>query len=251
MMDGQKNFRVRRSALYTPLALLLLAVAAVVFISLFFRVSIIQLQNDTVYTDEELLAASGLEKGANLLFVNNFTAVSSIYATMPYVESVSLRRVMPNRIILAVTGSEAVACVSFGEDYWLINPYGKLLEKIDSKTARSFIRVTGMEPLQPVAGEQMIVRDQDAGKDEYLYSVLSELEERNLHTHVTKMDLSDPTAPVLEYEDRYVVYLSSDEDLAYRLSLLQSAVAQLAEGDAGTLEIDPDCRSNKVYFTPN
>ncbi|MBQ2895289.1 MAG: FtsQ-type POTRA domain-containing protein, partial [Oscillospiraceae bacterium] len=93
-MDEQRN-RIRRSALYGPLALTLLSVAAVIFLSLFFRVSIIQIENDTVYTDEEILAASGLEKGVNLLFINNFSSVSSIYATMPYVESVSLKRAMP------------------------------------------------------------------------------------------------------------------------------------------------------------
>ena len=168
-MDEQRNTRIRRSALYGPLALTLLTVAAIIFMSLFFRVSVIQVVNDTVYTDEEILAASGLEKGVNLLFINNFSSVSSIYATMPYVESVSLKRSMPNKIILEVTGSEAVACVSFGDDYWLINPNGKLLEKIDAKEAKNFIRVEHMEPLQPVAGEIMQVRDMDVGKDAYLF----------------------------------------------------------------------------------
>ena len=88
---------------------------------------------------------------SNLLFLWVKKDVAAIYATMPYVESVSLKRAMPNRIILTVTGSEAVGCVSFGGDYWLINPNGKLLEKIDAKEAKNFIRVENMEPLQPVA----------------------------------------------------------------------------------------------------
>lgn len=249
-MEEQRNYHVR-SSLYAPLALILIAAAAIVFLSLFFRVSIIQVKNDTVYTDEEIMAASGIEKGVNLLFINNFSAVSSIYATMPYVESVSLKRAMPNRIILEVTGSEAAACVSFGDDYWLINASGKLLEKIDARAARSFIRVEGMEPLQPVAGEIMTVSEENTGKDVFLYELLGQFRLRNIVKKIDWVDLSDLNDPRFSYDGRYTVILSSTENLSRRLSLIESAIAQLAEGDAGTLELEMAGESSKVFFSPN
>ena len=249
-MEEQRNYHVR-SSLYAPLALILIAAAAIVFLSLFFRVSIIQVKNDTVYTDEEIMAASGIEKGVNLLFINNFSAVSSIYATMPYVESVSLKRAMPNRIILEVTGSEAAACVSFGDDYWLINASGKLLEKIDARAARSFIRVEGMEPLQPVAGEIMTVSEENTGTDVFLYELLGQFRLRNIVKKIDWVDLSDLNDPRFSYDGRYTVILSSTTDLSRRLSLIESAIAQLAEGDAGTLELEMAGESSKVFFSPN
>ena len=249
-MEEQRNYHVR-SSLYAPLALILIAAAAIVFLSIFFRVSIIQVKNDTVYTDEEIMAASGIEKGVNLLFINNFSAVSSIYATMPYVESVSLKRAMPNRIILEVTGSEAAACVSFGDDYWLINASGKLLEKIDARAARSFIRVEGMEPLQPVAGEIMTVSEENTGKDIFLYELLGQFRLRNIVKKIDWVDLSDLNDPRFSYDGRYTVILSSTTDLSRRLSLIESAIGQLAEGDAGTLELEMAGESSKVFFSPN
>lgn len=250
LMEEQRSKRVRRNTLYAPLALVIACVAAIIFLSLFFRVSIIQISNDTVYTDEQILAASGLEKGVNLLFVNNFTAVSSIYATMPYVETVSIKRVMPNRIILDVTGSEAIACVSFGDDYWLINPQGKLLEKIDARDARSFIRVEGMEPLMPVAGEIMSVSEADSGKDEFLYHILAQFQVRGIAKSIDWVDLHKLSDPFFSYEERFTVYLKTNEDLSRRLSLIQNAISQLANGDEGTLELDKS-ESNVVYFSPN
>ena len=249
-MEEQRSRRIRKNSLYAPLALVIVCVAAILFVSLFFRVSVIQLQNDTVYTDAEILAASGLEKGVNLLLVNNFSAVASIYATMPYVETVSIKRVMPNRIILSVTGSEAVACVSFGDDYWLINSVGKLLEKIEARDAKSFVRVEGMEPEMPVAGEIMTVRETDAGKDEFLYRMLSQFEIRNITNKIDWIDLSDLTKPSLSYDNRFTVRLGGNEELSRRLSLIQSAVSQLADGDEGTLEIEGG-GSNVVFFSPN
>ena len=250
-MDEQRNTKIKRNALYGPLALTLLTVAAIIFMSLFFRVSIIQVVNDTVYTDEEILAASGIEKGVNLLFINNFSAVSSIYATMPYVESVSLKRAMPNRIILEVGGSEAVACVSFGDDYWLINPNGKLLEKIVAKEAKNFIRVEHMEPLQPVAGEIMQVREMDAGKDVYLYELLNAFQKRGLSKKIDWVDLEDLNDPQFSYEDRFTIHLNGSEEMGLRLALVESAINQLASGDAGVLEVDSGTGSNRVYFSPN
>ena len=250
-MDEQRNARIKRNALYGPLALILLTVAAIIFMSLFFRVAVIQVVNDTVYTDEEILAASGLEKGVNLLFINNFSAVSSIYATMPYVESVSLKRAMPSKIVLEVTGSEAVACVSFGDDYWLINPNGKLLEKIDAKEAKNFIRVEHMEPLQPVAGEIMQVREQDAGKDDYLYELLNAFHKRGLSKKIDWVDLEDLQDPQFSYEDRFTIHLNGSEEMGLRLALVESAISQLASGDAGVLEVDSGIGSNRVYFSPN
>ena len=250
-MDEQRNTRIKRNALYGPLALTLLTVAAIIFMSLFFRVSIIQVMNDTVYTDEEIVAASGLEKGVNLLFINNFSSVSSIYATMPYVESVSLKRAMPNRIILEVTGSEAVACVSFGDDYWLINPNGKLLEKIDAKEAKNFIRVEHMEPLQPVAGEIMQVAEVDAGKDAYLYELLNAFQTRGLSKRIDWVDLEDLSDPQFSYEERFTVHMNGAEEMGLRLALVESAINQLASGDAGILEVDSSTATNRVYFSPN
>ncbi len=250
-MDEQKNSRRSRSALYAPLALILLCVAAVIFVSLFFRVSIIQVENDTVYTDEEIIAASGLEKGVNLFFINNFTAVSSIYATMPYVESVSLKRVMPNRVVISVTGSEAVACVSFGSDYWLINANCKLLEKIDNDQAQSFIRVENLEPMQPVSGEIMSVSEADAGKDDFLREILAQFQTLGITAQINWIDLADLTDPVFSYQDRFRVHLMSSADLGRRLALVQSAIGQLADGDAGVLQLETDGSSNKVYFSPD
>ncbi len=250
-MDEQKNSRRIRSALYAPVALILIFLAAVVFVSLFFRVTILQVENDTVYTDEEIIAASGLERGVNLFFVNNFKAVSSIYASMPYVESVNLKRVMPNRVIISVSGSDAVACVSFGGDYWLINHNCKLLEKIDAKEAQSFIRVENMEPLQPVAGEIMNVSAADSGKDVFLRELLSSFQEMGMTNRINWVDMQELSRPVFGYENRYQVHLGSNQDLGRRLALVRSAIEQLADGDAGTLELEESSTSNRVYFSPD
>ena len=232
------------------MAIILLVVGAVMFVSLLFRVSLIQVENNTVYSDEEIIAASGLEKGVNLFFINNFTAVSSIYATMPYVEEVNLKRVMPNKVIISVNGSDAVACVAFGGDYWLINANGKLLEKIDAKAAESFIRVEHMEPLQPVAGETLLVSETDQGKDELLKKLLSLFEKYGINNHVDYVDLEDINDPVFSYEGRFTVHMMGSGVLERRVVLAMSAISQLAPGDQGELELDSSDSGTRVYFSP-
>ena len=80
--------------------------------------------------------------------------------------------------------------------------------------------------------------------------MLAQFQLRNITKMIDLVDISDLTKPVLFYEDRFMVLLNSNEDLSRRLSLMQSAIAQLADGDAGTLEIEGG-ESNVVFFSPN
>ena len=58
----------RTGPLYGPLALVLIFLVVVLAMSLFFRVSEIEVVNASDYTDSEIITASGIEKGVNLFF---------------------------------------------------------------------------------------------------------------------------------------------------------------------------------------
>ena len=53
----------RGSAWYGPLALLMLFLVAVLVVSLFFRVSEIEVINASEYSDAEIIRSSGIEEG--------------------------------------------------------------------------------------------------------------------------------------------------------------------------------------------
>lgn len=111
-------------------------VAAVVFgVAIFFKVNTVEVQGNSIYSAEEILSASGIQKGDNLFTLNKEAAAGSIKAGLPYVETVSVIRFLPDRVVIEVRESEAAFAVETSVNTtWLINSVGKALEQISDSS---------------------------------------------------------------------------------------------------------------------
>ena len=73
-----KARQVRSSAL-GKLLIMLAVVAAIVFgVAIFFKVNTIEIQGNTVYSADQIIEASQIQQGDNLLTVNKALAVGNI-----------------------------------------------------------------------------------------------------------------------------------------------------------------------------
>ena len=72
----------------------LVVVATIFVMSVFFRITNIQVEGNSHYTDEEIIRAIDIEEGDNLFFFDRFAALSRVFAKLPYVEEVSVERRM-------------------------------------------------------------------------------------------------------------------------------------------------------------
>ena len=66
-----------------PVMFFLVIVAVIFVMSVFFRVSDIQVRGNTHYTDEEIIRAIDIEEGDNLFFFDRFAALSRVFAKLP------------------------------------------------------------------------------------------------------------------------------------------------------------------------
>ena len=142
MEFNQHNKVKRRSPWYGPMVLVLLFFVVILVMSLAFRVSKIEVINASEYTDEEIINASGVERGANLFFVDRFKAASMIFSDLPYMDTVSITRRLPNKIVIQAEGSAPAAYMVIDEDCWLLDRRGKMLGTTDSLTAVSYTHLT-------------------------------------------------------------------------------------------------------------
>ena len=86
-----------------PIMFFLVVVATIFVMSVFFRITNIQVEGNSHYTDEEIIRAIDIEEGDNLFFFDRFAALSRVFAKLPYVEEVSVERSLPNKVIITVT----------------------------------------------------------------------------------------------------------------------------------------------------
>lgn len=241
---NEMDFRRRYGGLWIFLGTVLLILLAM---SVFFVVTDIEVEGNARYTDDEIILASGLEKGENLFFINRYDAASRIFNKLPYVNDVMVARELPSRVVISVTESSAMGYVTLEDQYWVIDQNCKLLKQVDETGLKSLIRIDGLTPVEPSEGAVMTVEEADGAKMRYLSEILNQLLKRGLWTEVSIVDVSDVTSPAFTYLDRFTVRVGEDADLDYKFGLLQSAVEQLAEHDTGTLDLSID---QQVHFSP-
>ena len=147
---GRSDAGKRRPSSGVGSRLLIMAaiVAAVIFgVAIFFKVNTVEVQGNTIYSAEEIRSASGIQKGDNLFTLNKEAAAGSIKASLPYVETVSIIRFLPDKIVIEVKESDATFAVTTDTNTtWLINSVGKALEQISDSAPDSALTA---EPSAP------------------------------------------------------------------------------------------------------
>ena len=246
-MPQQRRTRKKRNALFAPLSFLIICAALVFGLSVFFRVSTIEVEGNSLYTGEEIIEASGIEQGDNLFFINRFTAISRIFSKLPYVEKAVINRSLPNRLVIVVTESQAIACVAAEDGTWAIDRGCKLLSKVSGDELRGLIRIEGLTPIAPEAGQVVAPGEAESPKVGYLSAILTQIDTLGLRDNITYVDISGISNPYFDYLGRFTVKLGSFENVEYKFQCLLSAVDALSDGDRGTLDLSIDKRAHLTY----
>lgn len=218
---SRRRRRGRFSGLYRLFAVLAVLIAVAAACVIFFRVNEVTVEGNSRYTAEEIVAVTGIETGDNLIAMRRGMISSAIRMELPYVESVTVRRRLPDRVEITVTESAAAARVR-GNDgkYWLISAQGKLLEQ---GSTSGVVQVNGLIARDPFAGGAMAVSEEDANTLDYLLELLDALEEKEMLAGCGTLDCSSASCLTLEW-DIYTLKLSRDGDYPYLLRLLENAL---------------------------
>lgn len=231
-----------------PLAFFLVIVALIFIMSVFFKVSRIEVKGNSIYTADEVIKASGIEKGDNLFFINGIAAGSRVAVKLPYVDSVQINRGLPSLVIIEVTESKAVGCVKVGDELWSVSSSGKFLSSITQDDSSHIAMISGINVSDAATGEHIEAASGEENKLAYLTDILYQIQARGLLGKVAAIDMSDVNNPTFEYDSRFLVKLGAMDNTEYKFGKMLSAVSQLSADDAGTLDVST---GDKVVFNPN
>ena len=244
--DGRKP-KVKH-ALYKPLTFFFIIVAIIFVMSVFFKISNIEVEGNNLYTDEEVISASGIQKGDSLFFLNRIGAGSRVVVKLPYVDSVQITRSLPNYITIRVEESKTVGFLNINGEKWTVNYMGKFLNKVSDEEAAKLAPISGITVKTAAVGDIMQVDEADADKLAYLLEIMYQIQARGLTASIGGIDISNIANPSFDYDGRFVVLLGEKTDTEYKFGKMLSAVGQLTDSDEGTLDLS---EADKVYFAPN
>src|SRR3984957_4927551 len=249
-LRGQKRVSARRSSLpkrtasrllWASLAMAILCVAAIVAAGLYqygehswrFRVEssdnleITGMQN---VTKAQIMEMMGADIGRNIFFVP-LTQQKAQLEQIPWVESASVMRFVPNRLKVEIHERTPVAFARVGPRISLIDAGGTLME-LPQKHKYSFPVILGMNPGEPLSTRaprmrayNELVQELDSGGARYSQD-LSEVDLSDLEN--LKVRVNDPAGDVLvelgssEYLKRYKTYVSHLQEWRQQFQKLES-----------------------------
>lgn len=243
---GQRRYG--RSGVLARIFVMLLVVAIFIFCAaIFFKITDIVVEGNNLYTDEEVVEASGLALGDNLLAVSRGTVAGRIQASLPYVEDVQVGRALPGTVTVTVRESDAVYAVyAANGTVWLMNSSGKLLEQA-SPGASSYPWLVGVTVQTPQAGDQAVCAETEA-LDAAL-TVIQLLEATDYLPKIVEIDVTKPYDIILRYESLYEIHLGGVDQMEYKMRYLTAILAdsQIAEGGIIDLTLE---KENAAVFKP-
>lgn len=249
MADERKIKSRRRGAVfYTPIAVLLILIIAIFGISVFFKITEIEVIGETKYSIEQIMTFSGIKIGDNLIFADTNDASKNIGANLPYLNEIIVEKIIPDKVIIRVTESQPIAVVSYDGSWWIIDQKARALEKTDELTASGKIKVTGLAPVSAVVGMQLASGEGDETKLQYLIDVLSAIYEAGMSSKVKALDMSYIAKITFTYEDRFTIVLGSGENAENKLVIVNNIISQQSDDAEGRIDVSDE---NRPRFIPS
>src|SRR5579864_593508 len=181
-------------------------------------------------TKAQIMEVMGADIGRNTFFVP-LTQQKAQLEQIPWVESASVMRFVPNRLKVEIHERTPVAFARVGPRIMLVDGGGTLIE-LSSKHKYSFPVILGMNPGEPLSTRaprmkeySELVRDLDSGGARYSQD-LSEVDLTDLDD--VKVRVNDPAGDVLvhlgssDYLRRYRIYVSHAQEWRQQFQKLES-----------------------------
>lgn len=236
----------RFSFLYKILVFVAICGAIAVALALFFKVDKVTVTGNSRYSADKIVEAAGIQTGDNMFFLNKYKASEQITTALPYVETVQIRRQLPDTLVVTVTECTAPAAVQQDGKLWLLSGDGKI---VDSKTGdgKQYAMVKGLSLLEPQVGSDIQVPDEEQSSAQLLLTLLGLLRDKGMLADVQSIDLSDSATVILRYLDRFDVTFRWDADFDYKLDYLLAVVERLEINEKGAIDMTQE---GKASFIP-
>jgi cell division protein FtsQ len=216
--------RRRGAVMYTPVAALLVLFITIFGVSVFFRVTRVEVTGSVRYTADEIIAVSGVEPGDNIFLIDGDAAARRIRASKPYVETVRIERRIPDTAVIEITESVAFAVISENGDYWKVDARGRVLERTDFAGTAGLIRVSGITPVTPKEGEVLAVGEAFETQKGYLLDMLKAIDEAKIGAEVSNLDIANISAITFVYRGSVAVSFGSGDNAAFKIQEMLEAL---------------------------
>lgn len=218
-----------------------------------------QTEEEQIRLSEEVVKASGLEKGKNVFIVSESTMVRNIQSAVPSVRVLGIERVFPNKIVIYASKRIAVLAIPFKQGQQNTNSYAivdcdmvvlaikdKLLEGIASVSGFELVGNLNIQPgnvLDVAFGEEIFYLQNISMS--FRYAGLSSDE---IVAFVSDVSFSDNILHI-KARSGVDIILGSVRDLT--TEVIKQRISKVYEWYKGYDETSPEILGGYVVYNPN
>ena len=236
----------RFGVLYKLLTLVVVCAAAVLALTLFFKVESVEVTGNSRYSAQEIQDACGVSLGDNLYLLSKPDMVQRLHQRLPYIDEVRITRSLPNTLRVQVTEFTTVYAVEQEGTVWLLTSGGKIVETAAERGDVPLI--DGCELLAPSLGGDVSFALELQNRQESLFALLTALESAELTEGVRAIHLGDPTVLTMDYTERFTVEMPYGADYPRLLRYLTLVIEELETNLTGVIDLT---RDGEPHFRPN
>ena len=196
----RKKKKIKKFLKFLTLVLIIIGGFVFAFVSPIFNINEITVKNNNQIATETIISLSELQKDQNI-FRFSRNKIEDQIRTNPYIESVTVKRKIPNRIEITVEERTKNYNVEFLNGYAYINNQGYILEISEQKLDMPVIQGVSTEEEQIVAGNRL--NSDDLEKLETVIQIMNICKNYELDNKITSINISN--------KNNYEVFIESEK----------------------------------------
>ncbi|MCL2109564.1 MAG: FtsQ-type POTRA domain-containing protein [Oscillospiraceae bacterium] len=193
------------------------------------------------YTAEQIVEATGINTGANLLRLNSEIHSRNVLDNLIYIDSVQIKKSLPGKVTVYVVEAVEMANIAELGQTFIISEKGRILGAVYGSAANSNTIIYGYEPDEPVLGEY--IRSVDERKTDLVFAIMQRSEMAGLRG-IVSINLHDPLDITMNYMNRVELQLGSGVELELKLRVAAEMLEnQIDVTEHGTIRLQDPLRA--------
>ena len=243
IMERQKRH------LYIAIFIIAAAIVLLVLVlTLFLKVKTVEAVGSILYSPEEIIEASGIEQGENIITLGSGNIEERLRNELPAIEKVRIRKKLPSTVVLEIEETEEIMFLAVGESYYSLDNNLRVVSRFDTiegAEMKGLKRVYFPDVTRCIIGEQIVTDDPDI--PEMVKQLSESLMKYELFYDITEIDFRDKFDIKLIHGIKYKVKLGNILECDTKLEILCGILKELDPQDVGTIDFSDGEIRNAVF----
>ena len=238
-----KNKKKRMKIILKLTSVLTIIIGGVVFalVSPIFNIQEIKVVNNELINEETIKSLSELSVGENL-FRFSKKKISKNIKSNPYIESVKIQRILPNKLKIEVQERKREYNIEFLNGFIYINKQGYILEISNEKLDKPIIQGVSIQDENVEVGNRL--NSEDLEKLEDVIQIIDICKNYELDTKVTSIDVTDKNEYSIYMEtEKKTIYIGDNTNLSTKMLYIQ-AILEKNQDKEGYIYVNGDVNNN-------